>query len=407
MTSIAVTDIVFRQDLYPRFEPDQAAIQRYSDSVEFLPPIQVNQNNILIDGFHRWKAYQVAGKTEIPCEVVETASEKELKRLAYRLNSIHGLQLAPAEKAKYAQEMYGEMTVEELATLLSVDARTVRRWTESQRKAADEERKRRIVELYLRAWNTQETVADIVGVTQPTIANTTDSIRNGQVSAFYKTFTPLLYNIWNAPKQDNARAHFGAFPEAFMENLLHYHTEPLDVVYDPFGGGGTTVYVCKRMFRRYYVTDRKVTPGREADIRQRDIADGLPDDLPKPAMAFLDPPYWKQAEGQYSKDAADLGNMSLADFNASMQSLLDALAKRQVPRIAIVIQPTQYKAAWQWTDHVFDFHGMLADRYRIAMRYILPYSTQQYTPQIVDAAKETGHCLCLNRDLVIWELRND
>jgi hypothetical protein len=263
------------------------------------------------------------------------------------------------------------------------------------------------VELYLRAWNTQEAVAEAVDVTQPTVAGVVNSIKKDQLTDFYKSFEPLLYNIWNLPKQDNARAHFGAFPELFMQNLLHYHTEPLDIVFDPFGGGGTTVDVCKAMFRRYYVSDRLVTPGREADIRQHDIADGLPDDLPKPAMAFFDPPYWKQAEGQYSKDAADLGNMSLADFNASMQSLLDALAKRQVPRIAILIQPTQYKAAWQWTDHIFDFHAMLADRYRIAMRYILPYSTQQYNAQMVDAAKETGHCLCLNRDLVIWELRND
>lgn len=407
MTSIALTDIVFRQDLYPRFEPDQAAIQRYSDSVEFLPPIQVNQHNILIDGFHRWKAFQLAGETTIPCEIVETASEAELKRLAYQLNSHHGMQLTDKEKQAFAREMYGLMSTEDLARCLSVSTSAIYTWTKEQAKAAKEARDRRIIELYLRAWNTQGAVAEAVGVTQKTVSNAVDSSKNSTLGNFTKTFSPLLYNIWNLPKQDNARAHFGAFPELFMQNLIRYHTEPLDIVFDPFGGGGTTVDVCKAMFRRYYVSDRLVTPGREADIRQHDIADGLPDDLPKPALAFLDPPYWKQAEGQYSKDAADLGNMSLADFNASMQSLLDALARRQVPRIAIVIQPTQYKAAWQWTDHIFDFHAMLADRYRIAMRYILPYSTQQYNAQMVDAAKETGHCLCLNRDLVIWELRND
>lgn len=406
-TTIPVADIVFREDLYPRFEPNQSVIQRYSESLEFLPAIKINQNNILIDGFHRWKAYQLAGKTEIPCEIVETDSEAKLKRLAYQWNSNHGLQLTDAEKQSFAREMYGLMTNQELARCLSVSEKSIERWTIAQRKAAKEARDRRIVELYLRAWNTQEDVAAAVGVTHPTVGGVVDVVKNGQLSDFYKTFVPLLYNIWTLPKQDNARSHFGAFPELFMENLLHYHTEPLDIVYDPFGGGGTTVDVCKRMFRRYYVSDRIVTPGREADIRQHDIADGLPDDLPKPALAFLDPPYWRQAEGQYSKDAADLGNMSLAEFNAAMQNLLDGLAKRQVERIAIVIQPTQYKADWQWTDHIFDFHTMLADRYRIAMRYILPYSTQQYTPQVVNAAKETRHCLCLNRDLVVWERRHD
>jgi ParB-like chromosome segregation protein Spo0J len=67
--------VQFRQDLYPRFEPNQALIQKYSDSIGFLPPIKINQHNILIDGFHRWKAYQLAGLAEIPCEVTETASE--------------------------------------------------------------------------------------------------------------------------------------------------------------------------------------------------------------------------------------------------------------------------------------------------------------------------------------------
>lgn len=400
---LSVSEIVWREDLYPRFEPDQRTIQRYSESVEFLPPIKVNQANILIDGFHRWKAHQLAGLDSIACEVVETASEKELKALAYRLNSNHGLQLSDDEKRRYAQEMYGEMTVAELAALLSVSERAVRRWTETQRKAETEMRNRRIVELYLRAWNTQEAIAELVGVTHQSVSNVIGTAKDGQVSVFCKDFTPLLYSIWNAPRQDNARAHFGAFPEAFMENLLHYHTEPLDVIYDPFGGGGTTVDVCKRMFRRYYVTDRKVTPGREADIRLHDIADGLPADLPKPALAFLDPPYWRQAEGMYSDDSADLGNMSLDAFNDSMASLLSVLVDRGVARIAAVIQPTQYRNDWQWQDHIFDFHQMVGPRYRIAMRYILPYSTQQYNAQIVEKAKETRHCLCLHRDLVVWE----
>jgi hypothetical protein len=120
-------------------------------------------------------------------------------------------------------------------------------------------------------------------------------------------------------------------------------------------------------------------------------------------MAFLDPPYWKQAEGEYSKDADDLGNMPLDTFNERMAGLLSALDKRKVERIAVVIQPTQYKNEWQWTDHIFDFDKMLASHYRIAMRYILPYTIQQNNAQMLEAAREAGHCLCMNRDLVVWE----
>ena len=189
--------VIFRDDLYPRFEPNQAAIQKYANSIEFLPPIKVNQSNILIDGFHRWKAHQLAGETEIRADVVETKSEKELKRLAYSLNSCHGIQLTTEEKQKYAQEMIGDMSAKDLAAILSVDEKTVQRWTSSQRKAIEEETNRRIIDLYLQCY-TQEQIAEVVGVPQQTIARKiVDFTQNGHLSEMGKTFTPLLYNIWN------------------------------------------------------------------------------------------------------------------------------------------------------------------------------------------------------------------
>ena len=87
-----------------------------------------------------------------------------------------------------------------------------------------------------------------------------------------------------------------------------------------------------------------------------------------------------------------------------MENLLKELTGRNIERIAIVIQPTQYSNQFKWTDHVFDFHKMLP-KYEIEMRYILPYSTEQYTPQIVNAAKDKNKCLGLNRDLVIWKIK--
>ena len=193
MNKIKTTDLVFRDDLYPRLEPNQAQIQKYSDSIEFLPAIKINQNNILIDGFHRWKAHQLAGVEEISYEVIETESEKELKKLAYQLNSNHGLQLSNDEKRKYAQEMFGEMTVKELSTLLGVSESSIKVWTETQAKAQKEDRDRHVVELYLKAWNTQESIADSVGVTQPTIINIINNIKKSKIAEIDKNFKPLLF----------------------------------------------------------------------------------------------------------------------------------------------------------------------------------------------------------------------
>jgi len=189
-----------------------------------------------------------------------------------------------------------------------------------------------------------------------------------------------------------------------MENLLYYQTKPLDIIYDPFAGNGTTVDICKKWFRRYYCSDLIVKPGREKDILQHDIKSGIQDDLQKPNLVFLDPPYWKQAEKMYSDLDTDLGNMDLDLFNKTMELFLNEVKKRKIEKVAIVIQPTQYKNNFCWTDHIFDFNSMLPD-YEIKTRYILPYSTQQYNAQMVEKAKELNQCLCLHRDLVVWGLK--
>jgi len=95
--------------------------------------------------------------------------------------------------------------------------------------------------------------------------------------------------------------------------------------------------------------------------------------------------------------------MHLDEFYRTMEKLLGELKRRKVPRVAIVIQPTQYaNDGHEYEDHIFEFHRMLADKYRIEMRYILPYSTQQYNAQQVEIMKEAQKCMALHRDLVVW-----
>lgn len=401
-----VSEIIWREDLYPRFEPNQALIQKYAYSIEHLPPIKISQSNILIDGFHRLKAHQLEGLSDVKVEVIEVESEKELKRLAYQLNSNHGLQLSPDEKRRYAQEMIGEMSVKALADVLCVDDSTIKRWTTSQRKAIEEEQNRKVVELYLRAWNTQQAIADAFGFnSQSTVSRIVDNMQIVHLHDLHKDFKPPIYNIWNLAKQDNATdSHFGSFPLYFMKSLIHYHTDPLEIVFDPFAGGGTTVDACKEMFRRYYCTDREVKPGREKDILQHDITTGFPDGLPKPAMLFLDPPYWVLAKDEYSEDETDLGNMTKEQFFEAMRTIAKEADQRKINRIAYVIRPiweTGRDDGWEWVDPMFDLYDELSDSYKIETRYVLPYSTQQYTGLWVDRAKKENKCLILNRELTV------
>ena len=187
------SDIIYREDLYPRFEANQSIIQKYSDSIEHLPPIKVNQDNILIDGYHRWKAHQRAEVEEIKTDIIETESEKQLKRLAYRLNSNHGLQLSNNEKQKYAVEMIAECSIEELSQILSVSKEAITKWTQNARDELKKERNRKIVEDYLRAENTQSMLAEKYELTQPQIKEIIDKSINTKI---YNLDSPLLYNIW-------------------------------------------------------------------------------------------------------------------------------------------------------------------------------------------------------------------
>lgn len=405
--TLKVNEIIFREDLWPRFEPKQDHIQQLAHSIDFLPPIKVSQDKILIDGYHRLKAHQLMGREEIEAEVIETKSEKELKKLAYKYNSAHGLQLSDDEKRRYAVEMIGEMSFTDLSQILSVDERTIARWTKARREELDKERKRRVLELYLRAWNSLRDIAKELGVNHQTVANDLKELsKNGHLSEIRQTPQNLyLYNIWNLQKQDNVVDRFGQFPQVFMENLLYYHTQPLDIIYDPFAGGGTTVDACKKMFRRYYCTDREVIAGREKDIRQRELNQGIPNDLPKPDLVFLDPPYNLLAKGQYSIDEEDLGNMEVSTFFQQFHNFISELLRKKHPnKIAYVIRPfwNITNGRWEWVDPMLEFYKLVNHRYYVESRYVMPYSTQQYSGLWVDRAKENKRCLILNRELTIF-----
>ncbi len=401
---IPIKDIVFRKDLYPRFEPDQKTIEKYSNSVEYLPPIKINQDNILIDGFHRWKAHELAGLTEIEAEVINTESDAELKILSYETNSTHGLQLTSDEKKRFAQEEIGIIDAERIAKIISVRPETVRVWTKSQREALEAERDRKIIEMYLHAENTQQMISNKVRVDQGTVSRVIDKImQNGEISEFHKELeSTFIYDTWNLGKTDNETSHFGAFPIIFMERLLYDFTKPLDIVFDPFAGSGTTIDTCKKMMRRFYSSDLKVKPGREDDVKQWDISQGLPPDLPKPDFVFLDPPYWKQAKGKYTDLPTDLSNVDLETFNSFMKSLLDALKNRKVERIAIVIRDSRDEN-YKLISHMDYFRDILADEYETEEHFELPYSTEQYSGSQVEWAKKNKKHLGTRRELRVFK----
>ena len=139
-------DIVVREDLYPRKSVDPGVVFSYQgDSLQTIlesSPIEINQNNILIDGQHRLKAARLNDWTEVPVVITSTDSDRELLLLAIERNRAHGKRLTTTDKRVCAVKLYSEMVtpetvtkahtaaIIELAGILSVARRTVNNYVE-------------------------------------------------------------------------------------------------------------------------------------------------------------------------------------------------------------------------------------------------------------------------------------
>jgi transcriptional regulator with XRE-family HTH domain len=422
---IRVSDVVFRDDLYPRIETSAVTVQKYAEDLDVLPPIKVNQHHELIDGWHRWTAHKKNEVEFIEAEVIETVSDADLLEKAIETNASHGLQLSQSDKEKMAGRLYSAMLSqkpskdelaaykEKLASILSVTIQSVRKWTSRDDKDYKRELESKAFSMWL-ACHTQEEIADATGWSRPTVTSfvenenafLSDKTVAAKANHADEAFQIPIYNIWKQQAKSEGSSHFGNSEVRWVDNLLYLYTKPFDVVVDPFAGGGSTIDICKKRLRRYFVSDRKPIVEREKEIRKHDLKDGplKPPQWKDVKLVYLDPPYWIQAEGQYSQDAEDLGNQSLEDFTANLSAIINQYAKKLSDAyIALIIQPTQWKAPErQFVDHIGDM--LRAVKLPVDMRYSVPYESQQCNAQMVEWSKENKRCLVLTREIVVWRV---
>ena len=109
--NIKTSAVVFRSDLYPRRDTSPSTVQKYAEDLSVLPPIEINQNNILIDGWHRWMAHRKEGVDTIHSTVTEVA-EAQLFSLAVERNATHGLQLIPRGQNQARKRAIGQRALE-------------------------------------------------------------------------------------------------------------------------------------------------------------------------------------------------------------------------------------------------------------------------------------------------------
>jgi len=413
-----VDEIIWREDLYPRFEPIPSRIQQYAECIELLPPIEINQRNELIDGYHRWTAHKKAELDTINVVVTETKSDIELDRLMTKRNADFGIQLTQEEKKRKARQWFTDLSADkqQIADDLKVSNRTIDRWLSRKTKDLKADRDREIAEMWLACY-TEEEIAEKAGLNRSTITKIEwckfDTWQKFTIFSNYQEpdWKPPIYNVWKRQDKSNKTSHFGNSETLFTDYLLYLYTEPFDIVVDPFAGGGSTIDVCKHRLRRYWVSDRLPIVERR-DIREYDILQGPPP-LHKRwgdvALLFLDPPYWKQAEGKYSKDEQDLANMELDRFHRVLGEFVYqcAIKMKAGSHITMLVQPTQWHAPDRRyaVDHTFCIRKQLESAPLKFVKTIqAPYESQQANAQQVEWAKENREVLEIGRTITVWEI---
>lgn len=416
------SDVVYRKDLYPRDFHFPELVQKYALNIEMLPAIEVNQHNILIDGWHRWTAHRQEEIEDIKCFVTETSSERELLRLSCERNNTGVKELSESSKRNMAIRLYDSglgFPKDVIAKTLSVTQRSVTSYLTDIDKGLRKKRKQKIFDMYLACY-TQDEIAKEVGIVKGGVneeirlcSDLEELPKMNKLHAFFNDpeFKPPIYNVWTFAKKTNAVKHPGNSEQRILENLLSLYTESFDIVVDPFAGGGSTIDVCKKRLRRYWVSDLTPITAREDEIRQMDISVSVPPLNRRWAdvsLTYLDPPYWKQVEGEYSDKDEDFANMELDDFRKSVVKVIKSVAQKQSRGvIALLMQPTQWKAPDKlFTDHVFDIvNGVNTSRNIILENRIsVPYSTEQCNPQMVEWAQTNKKLLVISRELVIWRV---
>lgn len=427
IAQVKLSEIIFDEVIYPRKDHDPVLVQRYAEVMAEIEAAQkylaIASDKKLLDGKHRWLAYRKNAEAngdkdpKITVLVYNVTAPHDQLKLAVKLNSDHGWQLTEADKIRDAKTLYAYgSSYDEICEALCVAKKTVTDWLSRTVKENKDRRDAKIFDYWLACY-TQEEIATVCRCDQKTVANISDDFRKtvleNQIPKSHADhaieFEPPIYNIWKQQTKSNGSKHFGNSEIRWLDNLLYLYTKPFDIVVDPFAGGGSTIDLCKKRFRRYWVSDRKPILERELEIRCHDVTDGLPKlhNWKDVKLVYLDPPYWHQAKGQYSKDPTDFGNMELADFNNKLAGLIKSFAGKLTDAyIALIIQPTQWNSPErQFTDHVGDMLRMI--KLPVEMRFSVPYESQQCNAQMVEWAKANKRCLVLTREIIVWKCQKN
>ena len=179
---ISLDDVVLRDELDPRVgDRDDDLIAQYADIFDALPPIEINQDNEVIDGWHRVLAAEHPKRTEIAYVVVETRDD-DLSDRMWESNLRHGVQYTRPQRKTHGIKLHGRgLVAKDIAQRVGVSQSSVYSCTKELREKEKQERDAEIARLRDEG-RTQQKIADETGVPRGTIARNVQNSNTGKMN---------------------------------------------------------------------------------------------------------------------------------------------------------------------------------------------------------------------------------
>lgn len=323
---LALTEIVQQQAVWPRGDYDDAALVRYRECPDQLPPIRVDrQTRVLLDGFHRVKVHQECGRAEISAIFEDCPPEHHLAR-SLELN-LHGAPIPTSQRDRVLVQLAEQgFTQREIAKVAGLTQERVSQILAASRRdkgassTNQPDRSWEALRLVEQGRSIRE-AARLTGMAKSTVERAVlqakqrqEAIRQHLQSR--STVTSLLRYPGRGPWGQSR--YFGNCPGYLLVDLLDYF-KPLSV-FDPMEGSGTTREVCFDLHVEY--------EGRDLRTGFDLLSSPLPDR--RFDLIFWHPPYWPGH--QYSNHPNDFSQAkNQQDFLQRIQEGLQRLRTLLTP----------------------------------------------------------------------------
>ena len=137
------------------------------------------------------------------------------------------------------------------------------------------------------------------------------------------------------------------FSDSFAEHIIEHYSKPVDMVFDPFAGFGTTLYIAEKLKRRVFGVE--FMPERVAYVKsilknENGIicSSALKLDeinLPEIDMVLTSPPYMQKTNHpEYPFAGYQITGQGYADYLSDITSVFNYLQKKLKPNANVVIE---------------------------------------------------------------------